>query len=145
MVFKSISPIIQRTSNIYLNINQLSMLKRLLFTLVCVISLNQSSDAQCPGSFTCEGAGVICSIGDLNGFTCNNPVMPNVTFPFPNLCFGVGVPHNLNWWAFVGCGGPLTLRWNFNPANCETGQGIQAGVFTANCDGSSVWDCNAFL
>ena len=121
------------------------MLKRILFFFLLIASLQQQSFGQgaCPGSFECEGAGVLCSVDALNGFVCNNPATPNTQFPFPNLCFGVGVPHNLNWWAFVGNGLPLTLTFNFDPASCEIPFGIQAGVFEASCDGSQVWDCNA--
>ena len=143
MVVRPVPPIIRISNNIYSNDNQLSMIKRLLIAIICIFTLQQSATSQCPGSFSCEGSGVLCSIDALNGFTCNNPVTPNVNFPFPNLCFGVGVPHNLNWWAFIGNGGFLQLTWNFNVASCELGQGIQAGVFEGSCDGSNVWDCNA--
>lgn len=102
-----------------------------------------ASRAQCPGSFDCDAAGVICSIDALNGFTCNNPTTPNTQFPTPDLCRGVGVPHNLNWWAFIGAGGALNLTFNFDINSCEIGQGIQAGVFEGDCAGSRIWDCNA--
>jgi len=85
----------------------------------------------------------ICGADQLNGFTCNNPRVPNVNFPLSSLCFGVGVVHNINYWAFVGCEGPLSLTLNFDPASCEDGQGIQAGVFEGDCSGSNIWDCNA--
>ena len=119
------------------------MIKR-IFTILSFFALVPlSSSAQCPGAFDCEASQVLCSIDQLNGFTCSNPVTPNVTFPFPNLCFGVGVPHNLNWWAFIGAGGALNLTFNFDINSCEIPFGIQAGVFEGNCDGSVVWDCNA--
>lgn len=119
------------------------MIKRVLSIISLVAVLATTGRAQCPGAFECMQAEVLCSIDALNGFTCNNPTTPNTQFPFPTLCFGAGVPHNLNWWGFIGSGGPLTLTFNFNPASCELGQGIQAGVFQASCDGSQVWDCNA--
>jgi len=144
MANSPVYPIFSAKSANFSNVNQLSMLKRLLFSIICVFTIaQQTSEAQCPGAFDCNAAEVICSIDALNGFTCNNPVTPNAGFPLPNLCFGVGVPHNLNWWAFIGAGGVLSLTFNFNPAGCEDGQGIQAGVFTGNCTGANVWDCNA--
>lgn len=98
--------------------------------------------AQCPGSLVCEKAVVVCSMDELHGLKCNNPNIPNVTFPVPFLCFGVGVPHNLAWWGFAGNGSPTTLTFEIDPATCEMGTGIQVGVFEGSCDGSTVWDCN---
>jgi len=99
--------------------------------------------AQCPAAFDCEASVVLCSIDALNGFTCNNPVMPNAGFPLPNLCFGTGAPHNLGWWAFIANGGVLSITFNFDITGCENGQGIQAGVFTRFCDGQNIFDCDA--
>lgn len=99
-------------------------------------------EGQCPGAFDCMQAEVLCSIGALNGFTCNNPTTTNTQFPFANLCHGTGVPTNLNYWGFIGSGGPLSLSFSFDPASCEFHKGIQAGVFEGLC-GGVVWDCNA--
>jgi len=104
---------------------------------------SDQAKSQCPGSLTCEGAVVLCQISQLNGFTCRNPDIPNSGFPLGSLCFGAGAPHNLNWWAFVGAGGPLTLTFNLDVALCRDMQGIQAGVFEGNCLGTSIFACNA--
>lgn len=117
-------------------------LKHLLYLgLFLIVSPNLR--AQCPGSLTCEGSQVFCQISQLNGFTCTNPNFPATAFPLGSLCFGAGVPHNLNWWSFVGAGGPLTLTFQFDPVDCALGQGIQAGVFEGNCAGTNIWDCDA--
>ena len=116
-------------------------LKTGLFALLLL--LGQISNAQCPGALNCESAEVFCAIDYLNGFACNTPNSPNSSFPHANLCFGVGTPTNLNWWGFVGNGLPLSLIINFDIGGCQNLEGVQAGVFEANCDGSQIWDCNA--
>ena len=118
-------------------------MKRLIYALLFLAFATPKIEAQCPGALECEGSQVFCAVAALNGFMCSNPNFPNTGFPLGTLCFGAGVPHNINWWAFVGAGGPLTLTFNFDPNNCQMGQGIQAGVFEGNCTGSNVWDCNA--
>ena len=69
--------------------------------------------------------------------------MPNPNFPMADLCFGSGTPTNLQWWAFVGQGGPVFITFNFDIGNCSLGEGIAAGVFEGSCDGNAIWDCNA--
>lgn len=123
--------------------NAMKMTYRLVVLFLFITTLDTTAFTQCPGSLECEGSQVLCSIDQLNGFTCSTPYTPNTSFPTPDLCRGVGVPHNLNWWAFVGSGGPLNLTFNFDINNCEIGQGLQAGVFKGSCDGSFIWDCNA--
>ena len=120
------------------------MLTRLLsLGFLSIFWISTSTYSQCPGSFACEASGVLCGLNQINGFRCNNPVQPNILFPTPWLCFGAGAPHNLNWWAFVGRDDKLfKLTFNLDPSMCETGNGIQAGVFEGNCDGSYVWDCD---
>ena len=111
----------------------------LFFTLIFI----NSTTAQCPGAITCESSGVLCSLESLNGFTCNTTPVPNASFPMANLCFGSGTPTNLQWWAFVGQGGPVFITFNFDIGNCSLGEGIAAGVFEGSCDGNAIWDCNA--
>ena len=116
--------------------------KFILLSALLLLTIGKPQ-AQCPGALECTGAQTFCAISRLNGFQCSNPDFPNAGFPLSSLCFGAGVPHNINWWAFVGAGGPLNLQFNFDIANCQDNQGIQAGVFEANCDGTIIWDCNA--
>ena len=118
---------------------------RFVFVLSFCLSLLSFNTllGQCPGSLSCDGAEGYCDLGQLNGFMCMNPAIPNSAFPLANLCNGTGVPHNLGWWAFVGAGGPLQLEFNLDLGACRDGQGIQAGVFEGNCAGTRVWDCNA--
>lgn len=118
-------------------------MKRLILILFVIGLFNTNSSSQCPGALECTGSQVFCQVASLNGFTCSNPSMPNTGFPLSSLCRGAGVPHNINWWAFVGAGGPLTITFNFDIAQCTNSQGIQAGVFENNCNGTAVWDCNA--
>ena len=113
------------------------------FTVLFCTLLSFSVMGQCPGAFECIDAPIICLTKDLS-FTCSNPVDSSVNFPYPNLCFGAGVPHNLGWWSFYGRGGPLNIIFDFNVGNCRDGFGIQAGIFEGKCDGSVVFDCNAF-
>lgn len=116
---------------------------RYLLGLFLSLIILTESRAQCPGSLECSGSQVFCAINTLNGFRCSNPTMPNSGFPLGSLCRGAGAPHNINWWAFVGSGGPLNLTFNFDINNCVDNMGIQAGVFEGNCDGTRIWDCNA--
>jgi len=120
-------------------------MRALIIASISILSIfghRGNIEAQCPAAFDCWASDVLCSINALNGFTCNNPITPNAGFPLPSLCFGAGIPHNLGWWAFIANGEVLSLTFNFDISGCESGQGIQAGVFQGSCDGSSVWDCN---
>ena len=114
-----------------------------LFVMVLTLCQPLAVSSQCPGSLTCEGSNLFCSAGALNGLTCTTPSSPNANFPLFNLCFGSGTPTNLNWWTFVGSGGPLQININYNLASCQLGEGIAAGVFEGSCAGNNVWDCNA--
>ncbi|MDX1685851.1 MAG: T9SS type A sorting domain-containing protein [Saprospiraceae bacterium] len=119
------------------------MTSRLFVLLLAALTLNTQSYSQCPGSLDCEGAEVLCSVEILHELECSTPMNPNTTFPNNSLCFGVGTPHNLTWWSFIGAGGALNLTFQLDMNSCVFPFGIQAGVFEGSCDGSVVWDCNA--
>lgn len=119
------------------------MRMKILITIFLFLNTSQLHFAQCPGALTCEFAQLLCSADQLNHFTCINPSFTNTAFPYPNLCFGAGVAHNISWWAFVGSGSPMTMTFEFRPYNCELGQGIQVGVFEGDCKGNNIWDCNS--
>jgi gliding motility-associated-like protein len=112
----------------------ITILVNILFNLNWIIS-------QCipPSSDKCEDANIICSLDELNGYTCQNPNYSNPTGCSP-LCPAGGGAHNTGWWAFVCDGGPVTLSLTFT--NCSVnGTGVQMGVWgDCNCIESIV--CN---
>lgn len=112
-----------------------------LWGLILYLPLFAQND--CSGTLNCEDAKVICDLSYFNDKLCGNSDIPNISFPFPNLCFGVGVPHNLSWWSFVGTGYPMVISFQIDASSCELGQGIQTGVLEGSCDGLNYWDCNA--
>lgn len=121
----------------------MNMTYRLLSFFLLMITLNTPVSTQCPGALSCENAFVLCSESQIDGFICTTPDIDNITFPTPDLCRGVGVAHNISWWAFVGSGEPVSVNITFDIRDCELGQGLQGGIFEGSCDGSLVWDCNA--
>ncbi|MBL0237586.1 MAG: hypothetical protein IPQ02_13490 [Saprospiraceae bacterium] len=62
--------------------------------------------AQCiPASADiCKNANVLCSLDELNGYSCSNPAYSNPTGCTP-LCPRGGASQNNAWWAFVTEGG----------------------------------------
>jgi gliding motility-associated-like protein len=75
--------------------------------------------AQCPGSETCNGAYLFCSIKDLDGFTCNSKgdvfanCRPECTFSTPPVGGG------RHWWSFVSQGGDLTISLTAGDCYCS--------------------------
>ena len=118
------------------------MNRKYVFTAILFVINILSAYSQCnpPASLECESAPVLCSLDELDGYTCRNPDINNPTGPTP-LCFGNGVPHNTNWWAFVGNGKFITVVWDFDFNDCRDGMGIQVGIID-NCGGDPL-DCNA--
>jgi hypothetical protein len=114
-----------------------------LFAFILITSLTFQLKAQCPGSSSCGLSEIYCSASVFNGMVCSNPMMANDIYPYPNLCFGVGVPNNLMWWSFIGEGGPLSISFLFDISDCTIPFGIQAGIFEGDCSGNTVWDCDA--
>ncbi len=124
---------------------------RLIFTFLVAfifqVGLYGQGGCNPPGADDCESSNVLCSLAELDGYSCSNPDADNPTGATP-LCFGTGKPHNTVWWAFIGGGETITLSFNFDSSDCKNYLdsntcvvGIQAGVLTA-CGGAPV-ACNA--
>jgi hypothetical protein len=83
--------------------------------------------AQCtpPMAEICDDASVICSLAELNGYSCNNPsIIGSQCSP---LCSQGGVGHNTSWWGFVTRGGNVTITVTIGA--CTTNQGAQFGIW----------------
>ncbi|MFZ1378603.1 MAG: T9SS type A sorting domain-containing protein [Saprospiraceae bacterium] len=113
----------------------------LLFFLVYQTLSGLSQFCTPPSADNCENAHVLCSLDELNGFTCQN-----VDYSNPTACLGSGtscpngVPHNSSWWAFVTDGGFVSVTVAIS--GCVNGQGLQIGVVGA-CDCSQQISCNS--
>jgi hypothetical protein len=91
----------------------------------------QFLNAQCnpPMAETCQEAQVICSLDELNGYSCSNPSsIPSQCVP---LCSHGGAGNNTGWWAFVSQGGTVSLT--LTVGSCSKSTGIQYGIY-GNCD-----------
>ncbi|MGB3132479.1 MAG: hypothetical protein WBB26_12425, partial [Saprospiraceae bacterium] len=94
----------------------------------------------------CDGALVLCSLDELNGFRCTNSSLINPTACLP--CNGTGAPNNSSWWAFVAEGGPAEIKIQFSDCYNPFGSsplGVQVGIVSAcDCSGSIAChsDCN---
>ncbi len=118
-----------------------------LFSLLTFISIYGQGGCNPPGADNCESSNVLCTLDELDGYSCSNPDADNPTGSNP-LCFGVGKPHNTVWWAFIGGGNTITLSFNYDSADCKNYNdsntcvvGIQAGVL-GECGDAPV-ACNA--
>jgi gliding motility-associated-like protein len=83
--------------------------------------------AQCnpPEADSCHIANVLCSLSELNGYTCRNKsTKPTGCRP---LCSNSAAVHNTSWWAFVSQGGMASITMQVS--NCATGQGFQWGIW----------------
>ncbi len=94
----------------------------------------------------CDGALVLCSLDELNGFRCTNSSLINPTACLP--CNGTGALNNSSWWAFVAEGGPAEIKIQFSDCYNPFGSsplGVQVGIVSAcDCSGSIAChsDCN---
>jgi hypothetical protein len=89
-------------------------------------------------SETCEDAPILCSLNQLNGYTCNN--YSNIASPCAPLCSQGGVGHNTSWWAFQTSGGNITFSIKVGP--CISNQGLQYGIW-GNCNCSDEVLCRS--
>ena len=95
--------------------------------------------SQCskPIADACEEAIPLCSLSELNGFTCRMNTYQNQSGPTP-LCPTGGYHHNMHWWAFVGQGGPVTMK--VTTKNCfKNGLGTQVGVYDDCSFQNALW------
>jgi uncharacterized repeat protein (TIGR01451 family) len=129
---------VNKKMNLYRNIY--SIIPYTIFLFLSIYT-GQTAIAQCspPSADNCKDANVLCSLDELNGYSCSNPVYSNPTGCTP-LCPGGGASHNTAWWAFVTEGGNVTIT--FNIGNCSiTGGGIQYGIW-GDCDCKESIACN---
>lgn len=113
----------------------------LFFTLF--FSINHFLVSQCtPASETaCEDAKVLCSLTELNGFTCRLSSASNTAGCMP-ICPSGGSPENIEWWAFTSEGGNVTISLTISNCTNTTGAiGMEFGL-SANCNCSESVACN---
>ena len=128
--------------NLMYKSNKNNMNKFLLSFFVGLFSIwSLELSAQCtpPSADECEDANVLCSLDEVNGYTCQNTTYSNPTGCSP-LCPSGGGAHNTGWWAFVCDGGPVTITITFS--NCSVnGTGVQMGIW-GDCDCNESIVCN---
>ncbi|MFN8329821.1 MAG: hypothetical protein U0T81_01155 [Saprospiraceae bacterium] len=104
----------------------------LVFSILWATLQFSQLNAQCtPSADNCEDANVLCSLGKVNGYMCQNPDYSNQTGCSP-LCPGTFFSaQNTGWWAFVTNGGNvcITLTWS----GCRDNNGVQIGIW-GDCD-----------
>lgn len=99
-----------------------------LTSILILLLVSKTCYSQCtPASAdNCDEANVLCSLNELNDYTCSNTEYSNPTGCSP-LCPSGGGAHNTSWWAFVTSGGNICITWTVS--NCSVnGTGIQFGV-----------------
>ena len=119
-------------------------MKALLSILIFLsgVVLGQAQRVFYPPKTSCGNPGFLYIDDQTTAFS-ENIGFPNSDFPTPNLCFGVGAPHNLGWYRFITkSSGPVNFTLQFEQNSCELAQGIQAGIM-GDCTGKDVLDCNA--
>jgi hypothetical protein len=82
--------------------------------------------AQCspPMGEICEESSVLCSLDQLNGYSCSNSSSILGCNP---LCSQGGVASNTGWWGFVTQGGNATVTLTIG--TCLFNQGLQFGIW----------------
>ncbi len=86
--------------------------------------------AQCNPAVSdfCGEAELLCSLSELNGYSCTNTgIIPGLCSP---ICAQGGVAENTSWWGFITNGGPVSITMNVG--NCSLGQGLEYGILK-NC------------
>ncbi len=85
----------------------------------------------------CKDANVLCSLDELNGYSCANIEYSNPSGCAP-LCPSGAVAHNTSWWAFVTNGGNICITITYNQCTV-TGNGVEFGIW-GDCDcGESIF------
>jgi hypothetical protein len=114
----------------------------LLINLLCVQIYSQCDSGGEP-ECTCETAEVLCSVGELDGFSSSMS-----TFQHPDdgpspFCGGNTQTNNPTWFAFIAWCTDITLEVEFD--NCTTAggfQGAQLAVYT-DCSFNEQVDCDS--
>lgn len=88
------------------------LINKIIFIVVMFLCFDISNvNSQCvpASSDNCWSAEsqVLCTLNELNGYTCTTPSAYNPTACLP--CNGSGTPNNSQWWAFVRPEGVLPL------------------------------------
>ncbi|MBK9716710.1 MAG: T9SS type A sorting domain-containing protein [Saprospiraceae bacterium] len=118
-------------------------MKTVILFFALIFSINHFLVSQCtPASETsCEDAKVLCSLTELNGFTCRLSSASNTTGCMP-ICPSGGSPENIEWWAFTSEGGNVTISLTISNCTNTTGAiGMEFGL-SGNCNCSESVACN---
>lgn len=97
-----------------------------LFLLSFFINSSQLM-AQCTPTMSqvCDSVQVLCSLDELNGYTCNNSsLVPGQCTP---LCSQGGLVDNTSWWGFVSQGGSVEIYITIG--GCAYNYGVQYGIW----------------
>ncbi|HMW39869.1 MAG: T9SS type A sorting domain-containing protein [Saprospiraceae bacterium] len=114
-------------------------MKLLSFFLLFLSPLIRIASQCTPASSDlCDDSNVLCSLDELNGYTCRTADYSNPSGCKP-LCNGTGVPYNMSWWAFVTNGGQVCLT--IKSFNCQYNRGIQAGIW-GDCECNESVTCD---
>ena len=111
------------------------MLKSFYISCIFVLGYQVICWSQCTpqSNNNCEDASVLCSLTELNGFTCRLSPTFNPTGCHP-ICPTGGESNNTEWWAFTGEGGFVTISFTISNCTNTTGaKGMEFGLYD-DCD-----------
>ncbi|MEP7196827.1 MAG: T9SS type A sorting domain-containing protein [Saprospiraceae bacterium] len=114
---------------------------KLLLLFLVSLSISKLSAKCTPASADkCQDANVLCSLNEINGYSCQNADYSNPTGCTPLCPNGGGGPHLTSWWAFVTKGGNVCITVTFS--NCTVNNmGVQFGIW-GDCDCSESIFCD---
>ncbi len=101
--------------------------------LALVLSFSKLIGQKCdpPASDSCHLANILCSLDEVNGYSCKNTDKRNLG-TCNALCPDGGIPNNISWWGFVTNGGKVCISITFS--NCSVvNDGVQMGIY-GDCD-----------
>ncbi len=117
---------IHATPTHYIMNNLTTRFISIILILLVFVEIEKLS-AQCtpPMSQTCDSVQVICSLDELNGYTCSNTsLIPSHCMP---LCSQGGKGINTSWWGFVTQGGNVQIY--LTVGSCVKNLGIRYGIW----------------
>ncbi len=116
-----------------------NLLSTLLFIFI-LIGFNFYGLAQCsPASVdNCDDSYILCSLNELNGYSCSTLNYSNPTGCTP-LCPSGGGSDNTAWWGFVTNGGVATITISYA---CNSGSAVQIGIW-GDCDCTESVACSS--